>query len=56
MILYKNVKLNYDGVEKITNLLYKEELIEDNCFLMLILWISAVWKGTTVILSMQNKK
>jgi hypothetical protein len=47
MIFYiKNVKLNYDGVEKITNFAaqYKEELIEDECFLMLILWISAVWK------------
>jgi hypothetical protein len=32
--LYKNVKLNYDGVEKITNFAaqYKEELIEDELF------------------------
>jgi hypothetical protein len=32
--LYKNVKLNYDGVEKITNFAaqYKEELIEDKLF------------------------
>jgi hypothetical protein len=29
--------------------------VEDNCFLMLILWISAVWKGTTVILSMMQE-
>jgi hypothetical protein len=33
-------------VLKITNFAaqYKEELIEDKLFLMLILWISAVWK------------
>jgi len=32
--LYKNVKLNYDGIEKITNFAaqYKEELIEDKLF------------------------
>jgi hypothetical protein len=34
---------------------YKEELIEDELFLMLILWISAVWKGLLVILSMMQK-
>jgi hypothetical protein len=32
--LYKNVKLNYDGIEKITNFAaqYKEELIESKLF------------------------
>jgi hypothetical protein len=52
----KNVKLNYDGVEKITNFAqYKEELIEDELFFNAYFVDIGGLKGTMVILSMMQR-
>jgi hypothetical protein len=54
--LYKNVKLNYDGVEKIRILLHNEELIEDELFLMLILLEFGNYYDTAISSMMQKKQ
>jgi hypothetical protein len=53
----KNVKLNYDGVEKITNFAaqYKEELINELFFNAYFVDIGGL-EGYYVILSMMQKK